>query len=368
MVLPSSKATRENVLVLLNFMFQIVEANRFRSTLVLVSSTAAAATQASILLLLNQGLTGTSFGDQSTITPSLAVSFALGLTVLAAWLQFASRRLVISIWVARRNQNLLRLDNSLQQIQSLIHTDPLVRGNTEVQRRALQILVNLRSLNHRQGLAVRASFGIVMAAMSLTGLLLGASILNAPITLFFLLTALLVILPLTLRHGAQMASNERAFRLYSARSLSSFKELVRERLSQQTACGFPDLEQDHNYRELNQLLLRRLNTPNWNRAVAVTLLVGGLPLLIGGMRLFGYQTPPIGTLVVLLLSLLAALTQIASLSGLITNLGRFLDSITGLESGLAQLASISSSRELATIAESLRTMSAGDPEGNDISE
>ena len=73
---------------------------------------------------------------------------------------------------------------------------------------------------------------------------------------------------------------------------------------------------------------------------------------------FGYRVPPVGTLVVLLIALLAALTQIASLSGLITVLGRFLDSIAGFEDGLGRLASIKTDRDFSLATARLQALSA----------
>lgn len=347
-------------------MRQTVKANRLRSALVFGSGAGAAASQAGVLLFLNQGLTGTSTNGESPTTPALAIGFALSLTVIAAWLQFASSRLVIAIWIARRNQNLLRLDNALQQLTAWIPKQTTAQDDREIQQQALQILVSLRSLNMRQGLAVRASFGTATGAMSLTGLLIGAIILNAPITLILVLSSLVVVLPLTLRHGAQMASNERWFRLYSARSSSSFKESVRDRFLQRTVHGSSDFSQEASYLKMNESLMRRLNTPNWNRVIAVTVLVGGLPLLLTLGLVFGYQVPPVGTLVVLLIALLAALTQIASLSGLITVLGRFLDTITAFEEGLSGVAAIQTNRDLSAVTRRLQTMSAGGQETDDV--
>jgi hypothetical protein len=365
-VFPSSRAIREKVTVLIHFMLQIIKENRLRSMLVLASSTAAAASQAGILLLLNQGLTSAPTDEVSTTTPTLAISLALILTVIAAWLQFASSRLVMAIWIARGNQNLFRIDIASQQLFAWVRSVTSEQRDKEVNRHSLQILVSLRSLNIRQGLAVRAAFGIATGAMSLAGLVLGALILNAPITVVLLVSALLVVLPLTLRHGARMVSNEREFRLYSARSSSSFKSLVHERLSKYVTGEQSSFTDEPNHLRMNRALTHRLTTPNWNRVIAVTVLVGSLPLLLAVGLMLGYQLPPTGTLVVLLIAILAALSQVASLSGLITVLGRFLDTITGFESSLVRIKAIKTTHDLAHVAEKLWAISGGSQDNDDV--
>jgi hypothetical protein len=98
----------------------------------------------------------------------------------------------------------------------------------------------------------------------------------------------------------------------------------------------------------------------------VTVLVGSLPLLLAVGLMLGYQLPPTGTLVVLLIAILAALSQVASLSGLITVLGRFLDTITGFESSLVRIKAIKTTHDLAHVAEKLWAISGGSQDNDDV--
>lgn len=366
MLLPRSSTIRTEVAILVGFILEIMKSNRLLSSLVIASSAAAAASQASILFLLNYSLVASSASDLSILTPGRAIVLALTFAVIAAWFQFIASRLTVSIWIARRNQNLIRLDDTFRRLCSgeLINSPEFLAP--QVQNQIAKVLLLLRSLNNRQGLAVRASFGVITTGLSLLGIIIGALIINAPVTLMLCASGIFLILPFTLRHGAKMVSADRAFRYFTSHSSRSFKASVRSRLLQGNDSIQDSFGDDPHYVQMNRALVSRITTPDWNRVIVATLLFASLPLfLILGLSL-GYEIPRIETLIVLLIALLAALTQIAALSGTTTVLGRFRDTITGFENAIVPLRLATTESDLDEIERTLRTAFGPGQEAEDI--
>lgn len=359
-MLPPLQVIQAKSLEILNFLLEVISANRLRSVLVLITGAAAAASQAYILLLLNQGLTRTPVDGEFATAPIFFVAVALTLTVIAAWLHFVSSRFVVAIWIARLNQNLVRLDVAIIDLRVWINAPHTEQWETDSRTKiATRVLSGLRTLSIRQGLAVRAAFGMVTTAMNLAGLLLSSFILDAALTFGLLALALLVVVPFAISHGALMVSNEREFLDSGSSSSRAFLQSIEERFSDSSPEGESSFADEASHLRMSRALARRLNTPNWNRAIAVSVLIAGIPMILAIALLFGYQLPTSATLVVLLIALLAALAQVATLSALVTTLGRFLDSIVTFQSVLGELEDLGTDLDTKTVTRLAQAVAGG---------
>jgi ABC-type multidrug transport system fused ATPase/permease subunit len=334
----SSKVVGKKVLVISNFVIRIFTSNRLISVSVLLFGSGAALTQGLIVIFLNNGLTGTDGVAKETsesIPPYLVI--ALGLIVVTAWLQHLSTRFVMLIWIARRNQNLERIEYVTQKIRTKILDQLKEEERKSLTHKVTKLLLLLRSLNNRQGLAVRTIFGIITAMLGFVGITIAALTINMPITLLMLGVSLVGVLPVTAYHASRVAATNQDFRTNINLSTRKFEEAVSVFLTDSENTDMKKLQYESHHIHSNQALFQRITIPSWNRLTASTLLVGVFIgfIWIGG--LLSYPLPPGGTIFVLFVALMAALAQIASISGQITVLGRFIHDIENFEKGIRLL-------------------------------
>ena len=330
----SASTLRTKSLVLGGFVAGIVSSNRVRSLGVVICSAMAAASQGLTLVLLNGGLEQSVSADQARASVSPEIVLALGLFILAAWFQYLATRLVMAIWIVRRNQNLQRLEAGARaariNLLNQLHGDE----REAVVRDVTRILVHLRSLNSRQGQAIRAVFGTVTAALMLLGVAIAAMSIAFTISVLLFAVAILGVIPAMIHHGSRVAEANRAFRSSSQESTVTFRELAVSHLVGINVEAQEQFSGEQHHVRSNEALVGRVTTPDWNRVIVVSMLIGFVIGFILISEAVGFQLPPGGTILVLLVALMAALSQIAAISRQVTVLGRFLDDIEGFEYGV----------------------------------
>ena len=293
----------------------------------LAAAAAAAVAQGIVLVLLNSGVVDSQSPQEASVFARPSFMLALGIFILVAWLQYLSTRLVMSVWIARRNQNLTKLEALTLVASNEILRDLIGQNRTIASITVEKILFQLRSLNTRQGLAVRSVFGAASATMTLIAVITAAITINPPIAITIFSIALVAVVPTTLIHGGRMVSIERNFRAFTSLSTVSFRKLASNKLSLDGDVGGITFAEENNHVSANYSLVRRNTTPNWNRVIATTAVTGVAAISLIFADLLSYPAPPGGTILVLIVGLLVALGQTAALSGQVTSLGRFLDSI-----------------------------------------
>jgi hypothetical protein len=286
----------------------------------------------------------------------------LGIFILVAWLHYVSTRLVISVRIARRDQNLSKMEALASKARNGLLEDLEGQSRTSASKSVEQILIQLRALNARQGLAVRLVFGIASSTLTLSAVITASITINpaAAITIFSI--ALIAVAPSVLLHGGKVVAIEREFRAFTALSASSFKKLASAKLRLESNGEDISFQDESNNVSANFALLRRLVTPDWNRVIATTTVAGVMLVFLVSADLVGYPAPPGGTILVLILALFVVLAQIAALSRQVTSLGRFLDSIEYFEKGSVQLENSNSQTALDLLLLNLRTVSGGSQE------